>query len=298
MRFDSDRVGREARAKSLYKRIDAGAVPISKTEISFKNNTCHERKTISVIRKQFPLILSWAVTIHKVQGMTMDKIVVDMRKSKGAFTKGQAYVALSRVRTYDGLYLINYDCSQIRISCKVKKEMDRLRRERKLPILDTPMVWCMPKETVCILHLNVQGLRARSRSKNIDLQSDKEVQKADVLCFTETHYKSSDEVNADNFWPLKSASVYHLERDGRKGGGVLIAVSNRYRSKRIELETHLEAIAIQLFCPDRIILICVYLSPSVNKKAAVKCMEKLLYDATDVSDKVVIVGDFNEDIVW
>ena len=69
----------------------------------------------------------------------------------------------------------------------------------------------MPKESVCILHLNVQGLRARSRSKNIDLQSDKEVQKADVLCFTETHYKSSDEVNADNFWPLKSASGHCLE---------------------------------------------------------------------------------------
>ena len=62
------------------------------------------------------------------------------------------------------------------------------------------------------------------------------------------------------------------------------------------METHLEAIAIQLFCPDRIILICVYFSPSVNKKAAVKYMEKLLYDATDVSDKVVIVGDFNEDL--
>ena len=56
VRFDSDQVGREARAKSLYKRIEACAVPISKTEISFKTNTCHERKTISVIRKQFPLI--------------------------------------------------------------------------------------------------------------------------------------------------------------------------------------------------------------------------------------------------
>ena len=41
VRFDSDQVGREARAKSLYKRIDAGTVPISKTEISFKTNTCH-----------------------------------------------------------------------------------------------------------------------------------------------------------------------------------------------------------------------------------------------------------------
>ena len=52
--------------------------------------------------------------------MIIDKIVVDMTKSKGAFTKGQAYVAFRRVRTYDGLYLINYYHSQIRISGKVQ----------------------------------------------------------------------------------------------------------------------------------------------------------------------------------
>ena len=42
---------------------------------------------------------------------------------------------------------------------------------------------------------------------------------------------------------------------------------------------------------------CLYLSPSVNKKAAVKCMKKLLRDVSDLGDKVVIVGDFNEDLL-
>ena len=45
-----------------------------------------------MIRKQFPLILAWAVTIHKVHGMTMDRIVVDMSTDKGRYQKGQAYV--------------------------------------------------------------------------------------------------------------------------------------------------------------------------------------------------------------
>ena len=256
-----------------------------------------KKKTVSIIRKQFPLILSWAVTIHKVQGMTMDQIVVDMTKNKGSFTKGQAYVAFSRVRTYNGLHIINYDRSQIKVSSKVKKEMDRLRRDRKLPTIDRGMVWFMPKETFCILHLNVQGLSSKSRTKYIDLQNDMELQKADVLCFTETHYGRDDEVNVNSFWPVKSGIVYRLERSGRKGGGVLVAVSDRFRSKQIEAQTGLEAIAIELYCPDRIVLICVYLSPSVNKKAAVKCMEKLLRDASDLSDKVIIVGDFNEDLL-
>jgi ATP-dependent exoDNAse (exonuclease V) alpha subunit len=46
--------------------------------------------------KQFPLNLGYAMTIHKAQGKTLDAVVVDM--SRGAFTHGQTYVALSRTR--------------------------------------------------------------------------------------------------------------------------------------------------------------------------------------------------------
>lgn len=53
--------------------------------------------------KQIPLRLAWAVTIHKSQGQTYDEVVVDM--GSGAFSPGQTYVALSRVRALTGLYL-------------------------------------------------------------------------------------------------------------------------------------------------------------------------------------------------
>ena len=104
VKFDNSDVGQCARSQSLYKK-NRNAVPIVPFQASFQINSS---SSCNASRLQFPLKLSWAVTIHKCQGLTLDQIVIDMSPNKGKYYPGQAYVGFSRVKTLDCLYIINY----------------------------------------------------------------------------------------------------------------------------------------------------------------------------------------------
>ena len=73
---------------------------------------------------QIPLILAWALTIHKAQGATMDCAEIDV--GNNIFESGQTYVALSRVKSMEGLYLTSFDPTRIRIHKKVKEFYNQL----------------------------------------------------------------------------------------------------------------------------------------------------------------------------
>jgi ATP-dependent DNA helicase PIF1 len=86
---------------------------------------------VQVSRTQLPLILSWAMSIHKSQGQTLERVKVDLGKifEKGEFVlsvmvgydiltltpAGQAYVALSRATSLDRLQVLNFDASKVSI---------------------------------------------------------------------------------------------------------------------------------------------------------------------------------------
>lgn len=74
---------------------------------------------------QLPLRLAWAITIHKSQGMSLDAAEIDLSKS---FTPGMGYVALSRVRSLDGLYLAGINRMALQMHPQIY-DFDRELRE-------------------------------------------------------------------------------------------------------------------------------------------------------------------------
>ena len=95
VKFDNSDVGQSAKSQSLYKKVNRNAVPVVPFQASFQINSS---SSCNASRLQFPLKLSWAVTIHKCQGLTLDQIVIDIMKGiqiKGKYYPGQAYVGFS-----------------------------------------------------------------------------------------------------------------------------------------------------------------------------------------------------------
>jgi ATP-dependent exoDNAse (exonuclease V) alpha subunit len=112
----------EFHAKSGYPivKFNNGKIIVITPEIWSSEKFDKEKNQIKIEAsiEQIPLILSWAITIHKSQGMTLDKIKCNLIN---VFSEGQIYVALSRVKNLDGLFINNINFDKIQTNENIVK---------------------------------------------------------------------------------------------------------------------------------------------------------------------------------
>ena len=236
VKFDNNRVGLKSIQTSPQRARFPNAVPLNKYEVVF---FAKGKRGSEIKRLQFPLTLAWATTIHKVQGLTLDEIVVDMKG--GRFSPGQAYVAFSRVKTLQGLHILNFNAKAIKKSIDVENEMVRLNTNL---LHQLPDMSCDTSD-VTIALLNVRSILA----KLPDIRADNNLMCASILCFCETW------LNASQPSPALLDDQIDIRCDRvtcEKKGGVLLSVPSQMNPSNVQrfATSAIEAVSATIQLPN------------------------------------------------
>jgi len=301
MLFDDQHVGTQARAdgRALYTRgIDAQWTPVQPLARQFQVGRSHNAQ---ILRKQFPLRQSAAKTIHRSQGDTLDQVVVDFTSARHqAHTH---YVALSRVRTLDGLFILSLCENSIHISSDVRQEMAALRADRQLELsLQFPHLF----QTFQVTFLNVRSLH-----KHIDLvRNDAWLSPCQIIVFCETRVADSDSADMysiDGFNVMTFPSTSNSNTRPHYGLAIYSRQPVLQSCQPVSLADScgtVECALAQVAVDQSVILSvgCVYRRPSSDWSQFTAAMSRLrshlsAYQSasSDITHHTVIMGDFNLD---
>ena len=75
-------------------------------------------------------------------------------------------------------------------------------------------------------------------------------------------------------------------------------VSEKFISNQIHIDSQLEVVGVEVYCPSKVVVLCTYIPPSVSKVTAKYHIEKLIGKVLHETDRVIVLGDFNEDILF
>ena len=287
--FDNDKVGIKSRSKQKPPpHVDQRSTVITPvTEII-------QSSPYEVTRHGYPFILAWSVTMHKIQGITTDKALVSL---KGIFKPGMAYVALSRVTTGNGLYLldVDFDSSVIYSNPNVDKQLNLM------PNADTIPQWktlfkadqiTVDSGTLILASHNCEGFLPHFQ----DIQQNIFLQRADIIALQET-WTSSD---MTLLCPLQKHHAVFRHREQRGGvreqhGGVAILVHQDFDYSVINTAAiNLECVGIQVKSPPMSVF-SIYRPP--NLQLTEFCNQLTLLLECIPTKCSVLMEDFNVNVL-
>ncbi len=286
VKFDNKKINQKAGSQNSTNSAARGSVIIKPIEEKMLSR--------DVTRRQFPLKLAWATTIHKVQGMTCDKIAVSL---EGIFKPGMAYVALSRVTSLSGLHIMDFDPSAIYCDADVKEAlsaMPTLDISQQQPLLhQVPM---QPHPSLTVVHHNIQGVLPHLK----DFKCNPEMTLADIVCLTETWLKPEQTINLPTRYDLhrqdRCVTYEGMPDRQQQHGGVAILSHKSLKAHPVKYRgPKLEYACVN--CPDyNITIASVYRPPSYKMETFLTHMRELVacIEANISGQGIVIMGDFNE----
>lgn len=290
VKLESKNAGSEAKRANPHRKDFPGTVAITRFEAQFPitkgaRRQCNSR-AITIKRRQFPLSLAWGCTIHKMQGMTVESILVDM---SGQFSPGQAYVALSRVKKLAGLHIRNFDQNKITFNPSVSNALSKMEQ---LPVNSNPYG---DHTGILIGHLNIRCFSTNSPYMN----RQSIVKELDCFCITETHLSPSDVLQVHHF-PWNSSHCFRQDRNS-SGGGVMVYAkkSARYTFTKISRTlTPLETITVACVLPskDTLYICTVYRRPATHSSLVITALSQIVLELPPSAPQVFL-GDFNEDLL-
>lgn len=288
VRFDDEKIGSQRRKTRAHAAVEC--------RYSTAIDPEEDRATkAGGLRFQFPLRLAWACTVHKVQGLTVDEAVVSLKK---VFAPGQAYVALSRVRALSGLIR---DFKEKAIYCKdaIKEALDSM----------PPFLIEQPKPSLSAQSFSVYLMNVQNLSRHLaDLVSCTQHLQPNCIAVTETWLtaqSSLDSVQIDGYafhsrprgLCYSSSNPKLLELQDLEHGGVgLYIVGNLDCSILQAPDLNLECL-VCLCSKFNIVMAVIYRPPCYPKSLFKQNLGKLLDWLYLISDTVVVMGDFNENVL-
>ena len=292
MKFDDPRIGKATREKYFQRgfydsNIQRDWTPIFEVERTF----LYKYKMYQ--RIQFPLRPAAAKTIHKGQGITEDEAVVDLTQHKGVRKIPHIhYVAFSRVRKLENLYILNLNEAAIGLDEQVNVEMQRLRTEASLELSYTPLYKIDPSR------IKLAFNNARSLHKHFkDVQFEPNVLSADVIGFAETRLCTRDE---DVNFALNRFRLVRLDEaahEYRPHHGLALYVKEHFEIQEVvKHHTQLyEFISAKLHSKRKgqLQVVVFYKYPKCSQTDLKKDISSVLKPLVDPDGKVVIMGDFN-----
>ena len=279
VKFDNPKAGRESRRKhpNFSKKYPEGTVVVKKDYeymISKKSDTVVGS---SAKLKQYPLILAYAVTVHKIQGQTIDrpwKCTIDLGT---VFEGAQAYVMLSRVKELQQIYILN-DLPENKIY-PIQKALDEMKRLEDVSINNNPETWDKQSnhEITKICFLNVRSLM----HKFDNIRSDLSLQQSDIIILAETWLPENTD---ENNYELKNYKT-HLNNAGRGKG---IAVYHKKEYQHI-CDLNDDQVNITKMESTDIDVIAVYRS----KEGSLNKLMNNLQDLINPRKTTLVIGDMN-----